>query len=59
MMLSLFFFSFRAAPVAYGSSQARDRIGATAAGYTTATAMPEPKLHLQPTTHGNAGSLTH
>ena len=40
-----FFFLFRAIPVAYGTSQARDRIGAAAAG-----------LHLS---YGNAGSLTH
>ena len=33
-----FFFSFRAAPAAYGDSQARDQIGATAAADTTATA---------------------
>ena len=35
-------FTFRAAPVAYGSSQAKGQIGAAAAGYTTATAMPDP-----------------
>ena len=33
-----FFFFFRAAPTAYGISQARGEIGAEAAGYTTATA---------------------
>ena len=40
-----FFLLFRAAPKAYGSSQARCQIGATAGGYTTV--------------HCNAGSLTH
>jgi len=44
-----FFFLFRAAPVAYGGSQARGPIGATAAAYITATARPDPnrvyKLH--------------
>ena len=33
---------FRATPAAYGGSQARGRIGAVAAAYTTATAMPDP-----------------
>ena len=33
---------FRAAPVAYGSSQAKDLIGAVAEVYTTATAMQDP-----------------
>ena len=45
-VISFFFFVFRffkAAPAAYGGSQARSRIGATAAG-----------LH-----HSNAGCLTH
>ena len=36
---------FRAEPEAYGCSQARGLIGATAATYTAATAMPDP-LHL-------------
>ena len=36
-----FFFLFMATPVAYGSSQARGRIGATAEAYTTATATPD------------------
>ena len=39
------FLLFRAAPMAYGSSQARGRIGAIAAG-----------LHHS---HSNTGSLTH
>ena len=37
-----FFWLFRAPPAACGSSQARDRIGAIAAAYTAATAMPDP-----------------
>ena len=36
------YFFLMAAPAAYGSSQARDRIGAAPAGLTTATAMPNP-----------------
>ena len=44
----LFFFLFRAAPTAYGNSQARGRIGATAAGlhhsHNTRSELP-----LQPT----------
>ena len=43
-----FFFSFfRAAPVAYGSSQARGQIRPTAEAYTTATTVSKP--HLQST----------
>ena len=47
MYLGFFFFSFlfRAAPAAYGGSQARGPIGAAAATYTTV--------------HGNAGSFSH
>ena len=49
--LFVFFFAlfFRAAPVAYGSSQARDPIGATAAGlhHSHSHAGSEPSL--QPT----------
>ena len=37
-----FFFFFRATPAAYGGFQARGVIGAVAAGYTTAIAMPYP-----------------
>ena len=36
------FLIFRAAPTAYGTSQARGPIRATAAGLTTATATPDP-----------------
>ena len=45
LILFFFFFSFflfRATPMAYGSSQVRGLIGATAAGCTTATAMWDP-----------------
>ena len=37
-----FFFFLRAAPTAFGISQARGRIRATAASLPTATAMPDP-----------------
>ena len=37
-----FFFLFLATPMVYGSSQARDRIQATALTYTTAAATPDP-----------------
>ena len=36
------FLLFRAAPVAYGTSQVRGQIGAAAAGLTTATATQDP-----------------
>ena len=38
----LFVFVFRAAPTAYGGSQARGPIRAVAAACATATAMPDP-----------------
>ena len=42
LLLLLFFVCFfRAAPVAYGSSQARGRIGAQLPAYTTATATQD------------------
>ena len=41
-VLFFFFGLIRAAPEAYGSSQARGQIGAVAAGLPTATAMPDP-----------------
>ena len=37
-----FFLAFRAAPAAYGGSQARDRIGAKLPACTTATVTPDP-----------------
>ena len=63
MYFSFFFFFaflsfFRAAPVAYGSPQARGRIGAVA--------TPQPQQHgiqassvTYTTAHCNTGSLTH
>ena len=48
LFLSLFYFIYfilflgGAAPAAYGSSQARGRIRATAADYTTATVTQDP-----------------
>ena len=44
--LSLF---FRATPVAYGGSQARGRIGATAAGHSHSHSHARPEPCLQPT----------
>ena len=38
LFVCLFIYCFRAACAAYGSSQARDQIGAVAAGLATATA---------------------
>ena len=43
--LSFFFLSFMAAPMAYGSSQTRDGIRATAVIYTTAMATPDHLTH--------------
>ena len=54
-----FFFFFRAAGTAYGSSQARDWLGATAAGLHHSNARSELRLAVYTTAHGNAGSLTH
>ena len=50
-----FFLLFMATSTAYGSSQARGRIGAGA------TAMQDPSrvFDLRTTAHGHAGSLTH
>ena len=54
--LSFFFAFSRAAPVAYGGSQARGLTEAVATGLRNARSEP----HLQPTPQlGNAGSLTH
>ena len=41
LFLFYLFIYFRAAPVAYGSSQDRGWIGAVAAGYATATTTPD------------------
>ena len=60
IFFGLFAFS-RAAPEAYGGSQARSRIGAVAAGLCYSHSNMESELRLQPytTAHGNARSLTH
>ena len=52
---------FRAAPAAYGGSQARGGIGATAADrhHSHSKAKSEPCLQPTPQAHGKAGSLTH
>ena len=44
-----FFFFFRAAPVAYGGSQTRGRIGATAAGLHHSHSNTGSEQSLQPT----------
>ena len=55
-----FFCLFRAAPSAYGSSQARGPIGATAAGLHHSHSTARSKLHVTYTTvHGISGLLTH
>ena len=56
-----FFCLFRAAPLAFGSSQARGRIGAVAAGqcHIHSHTRSEPCLWPNTTIHGNAGPLTH
>ena len=54
------FFLFRAAAVAYGGSQARDRIGATAQAFAIATELGIRAASVTYTTaHGSPGSLTH
>ena len=50
---------FRTTPVAYGSSQARDQIGAAAAGLHHSHSNAGSESCLRPTTaHGNTRSLT-
>ena len=48
---------FRAAPSAYGSSQARARIGAVAGSLPQGHSNARTATYT--TAHGNAGSLTH
>ena len=43
------FFSFRAAPAAYGGSQARGQVGATASGLHHSHSNGRSELHLRPT----------
>ena len=52
---------FRAAPKAYGSSQARGRIGATAAGLHHSSRQRQIRAAsaIHTTAHGNTGSLSH
>ena len=56
-----FFCLFRATPVAYGGSQARGQIGATAASphHSHSKGQIQATSSNYTTTHGNAGSLTH
>ena len=49
VFLGFFFLLFRGAPEAYGSSQARGQIGATAAGLYHSHSKLGSKLSLQPT----------
>ena len=71
-LFTYLFLLFRAAPAAYGGSQARDRIGATAAGlhYSQSNSgylcPPQPQQHqiqaasvTYTTAPGNTRSLTH
>ena len=60
--LTLFIFAFsRAAPAAYGGSQARGLIRAVATGLRQSHSNmgSEPRLQPTPQLTGNAGSLTH
>ena len=59
--LVYYFYCFRATPAAYGSSQAKCQIGATAASLHHSHSSSGSKLCLWPTTttHSNARSLTH
>ena len=58
---SVSFFLFRAKPVAYGSSQARSRIGTAAAGLLPQAEQCQilAMSTTYATAHGNVGSLTH
>ena len=55
----LLFCLFRAAPTAYGGSQARDPIGATAAGLQPQQRQSPAVSVTSTTAHSNSGSLTH
>ena len=57
----LIYLLFRAAPTAYGGSQARDRIGAVLVAYITATDEIQIRASsaTYTTAHSNAISLTH
>ena len=43
--MKFFFFNFMAAPAAYGSSRAKDKIQVTATTYAAAAATPDPLTH--------------
>ena len=60
-ILFFFFLLFRAAGAAFGGSQARGQIRATAAGlhHSHSNARSELCPLPTPSAHGNAGSLTH
>ena len=49
LLLSFFLLLFRAAFAAYGGSQARGQIGATAAGLHHSHSNARSELHLRPT----------
>ena len=63
IFFSILFFKnlFRAAPAAYGGSQAKGLIGAAAAGlrHCHSNAGSEPATVTYTAAHGNAGSSTH
>ena len=58
---SFIFLHFRAAPAAYGGSQAVGQIKAIAAGlyHSHSNIRSKPSLRPTPIAHGNARSLTH
>ena len=62
-LITFFFFAFYGHTCSLWRFQARGLIGATAAGYATATATPTLSLRAMSVTyttaHGNGGSLTH
>ena len=61
-VILLFFFLFRAAPVAYGGSQTRGQMGATTVSLCHSHSNTGFKLHLWPTyntAHSKARSVTH
>ena len=60
--MKLFLFVFRATPVAYGSSQARGRIGAAAASLChshSSVGSIRPMSVTYTIAYSNTGSLTH
>ena len=59
LSLSFFFCFFRAAPTAYGGSQARGRIRAIAAGLHHSHSNSRAASATYITAHGNTGYLTH